>query len=166
MFTAIMTVLLLVASWRVYQKMGREGWEGIIPFYSLYVLFEELYGNGWKFLLLFIPFYNIYVIFKYNIDLADGFHKSAGFGVGLTLLAPIFWCILAFSDAYYLDGSQEVQGEDVISQTINSFQNAASAPKKDENALEKLKELNELLNQGVITAEEFNAKKEELLKRI
>jgi hypothetical protein len=163
---AIVTIVLAVAYWRVYQKMGREGWEGIIPFYNSYVLFEELYGNGWKFLLLLIPFYNIYVVFKCSIDLADSFHKSAGFGVGLALLAPIFWCILAFSDAYYLDGSQEVQGDDVISQTINSFQNAAASPKKDENALEKLKELNELLDQGVITEEEFNAKKEELLKRI
>lgn len=48
---SITTVLILVASWRVYQKMGYQGWESIVPFYNVYVLFGELYGNGWRFLL-------------------------------------------------------------------------------------------------------------------
>ena len=56
----IATILSLVGSWMVYKKMGRQGWEGIVPIYNTYVLCQELYGNGWKFLLLLIPFYNIY----------------------------------------------------------------------------------------------------------
>lgn len=34
----ICTILTLVASWMVYKKMGRQGWEGIVPIYNLYVL--------------------------------------------------------------------------------------------------------------------------------
>lgn len=90
------SIASIVASVFVYRKMGKEGWEAIIPFYNLYVLCEELWGNGWKFLLFLIPFYNIYLLFKIYIDLAHAFNKETVFGVGMVFLAPIFLCILAF----------------------------------------------------------------------
>ncbi len=105
MLGAIYTVLVLISEWKVYEKMGRAGWEGIVPLYNCYVLFQVLYGNGWRFLLLLIPIYDIYLLFKVNIDLAHAFNKGTGFGVGLTLLAPIFNMILGFGDAVYGDGS-------------------------------------------------------------
>ena len=49
-------ILSMVGSWMIFKKMGRQGWEGIVPIYSTYVLCKVLYGNGWKFLLLLIPF--------------------------------------------------------------------------------------------------------------
>ena len=58
----IIGILTLVAEWMIFKKMGRQGWEGIVPFYNTYVLCQELYGNGWKFLLLLIPIYNIYFV--------------------------------------------------------------------------------------------------------
>lgn len=66
----IIGILTLVAEWMIFKKMGRQGWEGIVPFYNTYVLCQELYGNGWKFLLLLIPIYNIYFVIKMNIDWA------------------------------------------------------------------------------------------------
>ena len=33
----IATILSLVGSWMVYKKMGRQGWEGIVPIYNTYV---------------------------------------------------------------------------------------------------------------------------------
>ena len=57
-------ILSMVGSWMIFKKMGRQGWEGIVPIYSTYVLCKVLYGNGWKFLLLLIPFYNIYFAIK------------------------------------------------------------------------------------------------------
>mgnify|MGYP000712497399 CR=1 FL=1 len=72
----IATILSLVGSWMVYKKMGRQGWEGIVPIYNTYVLCQELYGNGWKFLLLLIPFYNIYFGIKMMIDLAKAFNLA------------------------------------------------------------------------------------------
>lgn len=95
--TFIISVVAIVAQVFVYRKMGYEGWEAIVPFYNMYVLCNELWGDGWKFLFFLIPFYNIYLMFKLYIDLAAAFDKSAGFGVGLVFLSPIFLCILAFS---------------------------------------------------------------------
>ena len=42
------TILILIADWQLFKKMGREGWEGIIPLYNNYVLCEEMYYSGWK----------------------------------------------------------------------------------------------------------------------
>lgn len=100
-FSIAFWVLTLIASVKVFMKMGYEGWEAIIPLYNVYILFRELYGNGWKMLLLLIPLYNIYVAIKFFIDLAHAFRKTTGFGVGLALLTPIFMCILGFDDSTY-----------------------------------------------------------------
>ena len=122
--STLFTIALLAGQWRVYQKMGRRGWEGIIPFYNWYVLCEELYNNGNKMWFLLIPFYNIYVLIRYMMDLAVRFRRSAGFGVGLALLAPIFWCILGFGRNVYLDGRRAVKGTDPISGVLDSIAEA------------------------------------------
>ena len=97
----IIGILTLVAEWMIFKKMGRQGWEGIVPIYNTYVLCQELYGNGWKFLLLLIPIYNIYFVIKMNIDWAKAFNQGVGFGIGLLLLPFIFQLILAFGGDQY-----------------------------------------------------------------
>lgn len=164
------TILYLVALWMIFKKMGYEGWEGIIPFYNVYILFKEFYGNGWKMLLLLIPLYNIYLIIEINIKLAHAFGQSSGFGWGLALLSFIFYPVLAFGDYVYQDGTKANDSDDFFSRSVHNagetIKDAASKFGKDPDALEKLKELEKLRQEGVITEEEFNQKKEELLKRI
>ncbi|MGI6108999.1 MAG: DUF5684 domain-containing protein [Eubacteriaceae bacterium] len=104
MVSFIIYIICIIASWKVYEKMGRPGWNCLIPIYNMYVFFDVLYGNGWKFLLLLIPFYNIYVIIKFYIDLSHAFGESGGFAAGLILLNPIFMAILGFGQ-YQFNGS-------------------------------------------------------------
>ena len=170
MLELIVTILTLAASWRIFQKMGRKGWEGIIPLYNTYVLMEELYGSGWRMLLFLIPLYNIYLAFRVNIDLAHKFHQSSGFGVGLTLLHPIFGCILGFGKAVYGDGSQEEKGTDPISETIDSAAGFVSGafsgkPRRDPDALKKLEQLKNLRDSGVLSEEEYEKMKADLMER-
>lgn len=117
----------------VFQKMGRQGWEGLVPFYSTYVLFEKLYGKGWKCLTLLIPIYNIYVAFKLYIDLAHSFGMPTAFGIGLTLLTPVFLILLACGDAKYIgpDYGAPAQGftpdySDPSENVIEGYDNASS----------------------------------------
>lgn len=170
MIATLLGIIDLVALWVLFRKIGREGWEGIIPFYNIYVLFQEFYGNGWKILLLLIPLYNVYLLIMLNIKIAKAFGQSSGFGVGLALLFFIFYPVLAFGDYTYLDGTKEKKADDFITRSIHNagetFKDAASKVGKDPKAIDKLKELEELRQKGVITEEEFNQKKEELLKRI
>jgi len=106
-WSTIILIVTVVSDWMVYKKMGREGWESIVPFYNMYVLCEELYGSGWKFLLLLIPIYNIYFAVVLCLDLARAFNKGAGYGLGLLFLHVVFLAILAFdSSIVYRDGSR------------------------------------------------------------
>jgi len=96
------SVLAIIAMWKIFVKAGEPGWAAIIPFYNLYVLFKITWGNGWKFLLLLIPIANIVFYIITMVKLAKAFGKSGGFAVGLVFLSVIFYCILAFDQSQYM----------------------------------------------------------------
>jgi len=50
---------------------------------------------------MLIPFVNIIIAIILLIDLAKSFGKGVGFGIGLILLAIIFFPILGFGSAQY-----------------------------------------------------------------
>ncbi len=172
LLSIIATIVSLAASWMIFKKMGRQGWEGIIPLYSTYVICEELYANGWKMLCMLIPIYNIYFCIKLYIDWAHAFHKSTGFAIGMVFLPFIFQVILALdNNAYYGDGSMANTTPDAISSVVNKAANftttaVAQKPQRDDNALDKLAKLAELKEKGIISEEEFEAKKAELLEKV
>lgn len=100
------TIFQLVCTWRIFTKMGIEGWKSLIPIYNAYVFARAIWGGGWKFLLTLIPIVGIYFAIKWNIDLAKCFGESTGFGIGLIFLSPIFMAILAFGNATYQGNRQ------------------------------------------------------------
>ncbi len=55
----------------------------------------------WWILLMLIPFVNFIILIILLIDLAKSFGKGVGFGIGLLLLAVIFFPILGFGSAQY-----------------------------------------------------------------
>ena len=162
-------ILIAAGAWRVFEKMGREGWEGIIPFYSTFVLFEELYGSGWKILLFLIPFYNIYVAIKFNIDIAREFNLHGAYGIGLLFLPVVCYPLLGFGDAVYKDGSFARTGDNPVSRGLENLSDHASRAKdssRANDAIERIRQLDDLRKSGIITDEEFERKKTELLNRI
>ena len=128
-------ILSMVGSWMIFKKMGRQGWEGIVPIYSTYVLCKVLYGNGWKFLLLLIPFYNIYFAIKMMVDLAKAFNQGVGFAIGLLLLPFVFNLILAFGGAQYMDGSFANTQPDMVEDVVNKARDAVSGDQPDRSFL-------------------------------
>lgn len=98
----ILSVVMIVAMWKIYAKAGEPGWASIVPFYCNYVLFKIAMGNGWLFLLLFVPVVNIVFGIMVYFKLAKAFGKGVGFGFGLLFLTPIFILILAFGSAEYI----------------------------------------------------------------
>ncbi len=167
----VVTVFTLAATWRIFQKMGRQGWEGIIPIYNTYVMFQEVYGNGWRMLLTLIPLYDIYLAFELYIRLAKKFNQKAGFGVGLVLLYPIFALILAFGKAVYGDGSHQTESDDPISETIDSAASFISDTvngknRRDPEALNKLEQLKKMRDDGILSDEEYEKMKDELMDRV
>lgn len=91
--------------WRCFKKMGCRGWEAVIPVYTTWLLFHELYGDGWRMLSLLLPFYNFYLLLRHRVFLARAFNRGAWFGLGLALAPFLFFPLLGFGGAVYLDGS-------------------------------------------------------------
>jgi hypothetical protein len=100
--TLIITIISIIAMWKLFEKANRPGWAAIIPFYDNYCLFEIAGMNGWMFLLLLVPIVNIIVFIILNVNLAKAFGKSTAFTVGLVLLNTIFMLILGFDDSKYV----------------------------------------------------------------
>jgi hypothetical protein len=93
--------LMLASFWQIFIKAGREGWEGLVPIYNIY-LFIQLVGKpGWWIFLLLIPVVNLVIIVLISLEVAKCFGKPAPFAIGLLLLPFVFYPILAFTDAEY-----------------------------------------------------------------
>ena len=112
-FVIGLVVLVLASLWRIFEKAGRQGWEGIIPIYNIYVILKIVGKPGWWLLLFLVPIVNFVIQIVVYIDLAKKFGKGTGFGLGLVFLGFIFLPILAFGDAQYQDGNENY--DDVIS---------------------------------------------------
>lgn len=99
----VISIVMLIAMWKVYTKLGIAGWKCIIPIYNLWVLFEALGMAPWLSLVSLIPIVGgilamIALIIAY-IRLAKGFGKDTAYAIGLIFLSPIFMCILGFGSA-------------------------------------------------------------------
>lgn len=97
--------LIFISFWKICEKAGREGWEGIIPFYNYYVFLQIAKKPGWWLAMFFIPFVNIVFIIMMMNGLSKAFGKDEGFTAGLVLLGIVFFPILAFGDAKYVYGN-------------------------------------------------------------
>lgn len=92
-----LSIFMVVTMWKVYRKLGKQGWECLIPIYNIYVLCEVIGKEWWYILLLFVPFANIYAMYVIYDGIAKKFGKETGFTIGMMFLPIIFFPILAFS---------------------------------------------------------------------
>ena len=98
---AALTILQIIATWRIYEKAGQPGWACLIPVYNFYVLLKIVGKPGWWLIWMFIPIANIVIgIWVINL-LSKSFGKDVGFTLGLIFLSIIFYPILGFGNAEY-----------------------------------------------------------------
>lgn len=101
LFYIAILVVVIVGMWKTFVKAGEPGWAVLIPIYNTYVMCKIAGRPWWWLLLMLIPFVSIIIFAIVAIDLAKSFGKGIGFGIGLWLLSPIFFCILGFGSAQY-----------------------------------------------------------------
>jgi uncharacterized membrane protein YhaH (DUF805 family) len=94
-------ILMIAAMWKIFEKAGKPGWAALVPIYNLVVLCEIAGKPAWWVVLMLIPLVNIVVAIIVVLAVAKNFGKSGGFGIGLLLLGPIFYPMLAWGDAQY-----------------------------------------------------------------
>lgn len=119
----VIVLLNIIGLFKIYQKMGKPGWKGIIPFYNMYGLYDELWDKKyfWGYLAaqavmlnpsspsgllysvadLVLSVAMIVVVMKLYIKLAKAFGKGTGFGVLTFFFAPICLAVLGFGSAEY-----------------------------------------------------------------
>ena len=102
----ILTVLVVIANWKIFSKAGEPGWACLIPIYANVVQFKVVGLNPWLLLLYLVPFVNFVVLAVFAIvvpfRLAKSFGKDLAWGFGLWLLPFIFNLILAFGSSEYV----------------------------------------------------------------
>jgi hypothetical protein len=101
-FCLAISVVMIVAGWKIFTKAGKPGWAILVPFYNVIVQLEIVGKPWWWMLLMIIPFVNFILAIILCIELAKVFGKGTGFGLGLVFLGPIFILILAFGSATYV----------------------------------------------------------------
>lgn len=92
--------------WKIFTKAGKEGWASIVPFYNFYVMVEISKKPTWWFGMMFVPFANIVFMIMIMNGISKSFGKSEGFTVGMLFLPYVFYPILAFGDAQYVDAEK------------------------------------------------------------
>lgn len=103
-----LAIFMIVVKWRLFTKAGIEGWKSLIPFYSDYLWYRMICGNGWlmfSWLVALIPVigqlaflaFNIYVVYC----LSRAFGKSSAFCIGLIFFPIVFMPMLAFGSSVY-----------------------------------------------------------------
>lgn len=99
---ALLVVASIAASWVVFEKAGQAGWKALVPIYNAVVMLE-IVGRPWWWMLLFlVPLVNLVPSWLVCRDLARSFGKGTGFAIGLALLTPLFFLMLAFGDNAYV----------------------------------------------------------------
>ena len=101
----VLTIPGALAGWvGVFRKAGLPGWAAITPGYNIYVLVVGVARLSllW-FILVLIPGIQFIAVILVNVEVARRFGRSEAFGLGLTLLGPIFYPILGFGKARYQD---------------------------------------------------------------
>ncbi|MBX2842401.1 MAG: hypothetical protein KTR26_11565 [Flammeovirgaceae bacterium] len=100
-FGLAISLFLIIAQWKIFEKAGKPGWACLVPFYNIIVLLEIVGKPWWWLLLMFVPIANIVVgIWAINL-LSKSFGKDEGFTLGLLFLSFIFYPILGFGSAEY-----------------------------------------------------------------
>ena len=95
-------VIMVASMWKIFVKAGKPGWAAIIPIYNLIVLLEIAGKPLWWFILFLIPIVNLIVAIMVVASVARKFGKGIGFAIGMLVLAPIFYPMLAFGDSTYI----------------------------------------------------------------
>ncbi len=101
-----LSIVMIIAIWKMFAKAGQPGWAILIPIYSAIVFLKAAGKPGWWFLLMLIPVVNIVILIMTYAGLSKCFGRGVGTTIGLILLGPIFFMILGFGSAEYVGAGE------------------------------------------------------------
>ena len=109
----VIMLILIVSTWIIFKKAGKNGWEAIIPIYNLWTLFEVGGQKGAYIFLFLIPCVGPIIFLVYEIkailEVCKRFWKETGFGIFAIFFPFIAFPIIAFSKNNYVITEKEIE---------------------------------------------------------
>ena len=107
-------VVGIIAMWKIFEKLGVEGWKSIIPIYNIIVLFQITDLKPWYVALALIPCVGPIILYVFTViayvRAAKKLGKSGtGFTVLIILFAPVALMILAFDKNCVANNGENAQ---------------------------------------------------------
>lgn len=93
---AIAGLVVLVATWKLFDKAGKPGWATLIPIYNVIVMLEIVRRPIWWLVMLLLPFANIVFSVMLTIDFVKAYGKSTLYGVVSIFFPFVTYPLLAF----------------------------------------------------------------------
>ena len=136
----ILSIIVIVAQWKMFKKGNQPGWAALIPFYNQYVQCKMVGVNPWWILIVLgssflgaIPVVgslltfavSIYFTILVGVSTARAFDKDDSFAIGLILLPIVFYPILGFGKAEY-KGSDNAMNDIIFKKAEEAVNQANS----------------------------------------
>jgi signal peptidase I len=71
----LLVILPFIGFWKLFEKAGRPGWEGIVPIYNIYVMLKLSGRPLWWLALILIPGINLLVMIGILVDFVKSYGK-------------------------------------------------------------------------------------------
>ena len=90
-YVLILSVLLGISSFKLYQKMGYKGWEAFVPFYNYYIIQKEVGEPKWWVALAYLPIVGPIMMSVFHLFLMKKFGRTTFLEKLLTVLLPFIY---------------------------------------------------------------------------
>lgn len=90
-YVLILSVLLGISSFKLYQKMGYKGWEAFVPFYNYYIIQKEVGEPKWWVALSYLPIIGPIMMSVFHLFLMKKFGRTSFLEKVLTVLLPFIY---------------------------------------------------------------------------
>ncbi len=84
----LLTIAYFASFWKLFEKAGREKWEGLVPGYNLWVWLKVMQKPWWWLFLLIIPGVNFLMVLIMNVELAKVYGLRTAKDYFLVLVLP------------------------------------------------------------------------------
>lgn len=167
----IVSIIVLIARWKLFKKAGRKPWESLIPIHSDIVEFElggiETYWYFVNYVVL-IPFLGwffgwiaiIAINFWRCIALSKSFGKSTGFGVLMGFFPFVAYPMLAFGNSQYIGPQTNTSSQNYSNNNFNNNQASNNGNMNNYNSYQQPTMQNQQSNFAGATAQQFTSNNE------
>ncbi len=94
-FLLVLTVIVHFGTlWRIFQKAGRKGWEGVIPVYNLFIWLKLMQKPAWWALLFLIPGVNFLMVIILHVETVKMFDRRSFLDGLIAIFLP--WAYLPY----------------------------------------------------------------------